>query len=73
MAKPVNASFTVAYKAETIPLSQEERDAEELAAHLEEEAAAEADAAAEEEELSYPLDAEDQEGWDDNIERLNDA
>lgn len=73
MIKPVDSSTTIAYDAETLPLSEEERKAEELALRLEEEAEAEAEAEAEEEELSHPLDIEDQEGWDDNIERLNDA
>ncbi|QRY80121.1 hypothetical protein JVX91_03085 [Pseudomonas sp. PDNC002] len=73
MIKPVDSSTTITYDAETLPLSEEERKAEELALRLEEEAEAEAEAEAEEEELSHPLDIEDQEGWDDNIERLNDA
>lgn len=71
MIKPIDSSTTITYDAETLPLSEEERKAEELALRLEEEAEAEAEA--EEEELSHPLDIEDQEGWDDNIERLNDA
>ncbi|WP_041712239.1 hypothetical protein [Pseudomonas sp. ATCC 13867] len=67
MIKPVDSSTTISYDAKTLPLSEEDKKAEELAARLEEEAAAE------EEELNNPLDPDDQEGWEHNIERLNDA
>lgn len=62
--------------APSIPESEQLTPAEILeeqeAEQLENEREADEEAAAEEEELNSPMDAEDEEGWEHNIERLND-
>ena len=57
--------------SENTSLSPEEIQEDQEAERLEEERLAQEEADAEEEELSSPMDPEDEEGWEHNIERLN--
>lgn len=62
---------TAPLSAENAGLTQEEISEELETQRLEDEQRAQDEADAEEEELSGLMDAQDQEGWDDDIERLN--
>lgn len=71
MTTKIDAAGAAPLGAESAGLTQEEISEELEAQRLEDEQRAQEEADAEEEELNSPMDTQDQEGWDDDIERLN--